>query len=71
VFCGAVPELGLGFALKIDDGAGRASEVLVAATLARIFREHDGALAEAYAALAGHPLVNWEKVEVGAVRAVL
>jgi L-asparaginase II len=71
VFCGAVPELGLGFALKIDDGAGRASEVLVAATLARIFREHDGALAEAYAALAGHPLVNWEKLEVGAVRAVL
>jgi L-asparaginase II len=71
VFCGAVPELGLGFALKVDDGAGRASEVLVAATLSRIFRGHDGALAEGYAALAQRPLVNWEKVEVGTVRAVL
>ena len=27
VFCAAVPELGLGIALKCDDGAGRAAEV--------------------------------------------
>jgi L-asparaginase II len=71
VFCGAVPGLGLGFALKVDDGAGRASEVLVAAVLARILREHDAELAQTYAGLATRPLVNWEKVEVGAVRAVL
>jgi len=29
VYCAALPELGLGIALKIDDGAGRAAEVLM------------------------------------------
>ena len=33
VYCAAVPELGLGIALKCDDGAGRAAEVIVAAVL--------------------------------------
>ena len=71
VFCGAVPELGLGFALKIDDGAGRASEVAAAATLSQMFRAHDPALSDVYAALSRTTLWNWEKVEVGEVRAVL
>ena len=71
VFCGAVPELGLGFALKVDDGAGRASEVAAAATLSQMFRAHDPALSDAYAALSRTTLRNWEKVEVGEVRAVL
>jgi L-asparaginase II len=35
VFCGALPERGLGIALKIDDGAGRAAEVAMAGLLAR------------------------------------
>ncbi len=35
VFCGALPESGLGIALKIDDGAGRAAEVAMAGLLAR------------------------------------
>ncbi len=35
VFCGALPEQGLGIALKIDDGAGRAAEVAMAGLLAR------------------------------------
>lgn len=35
VFCAALPEQGHGIALKIDDGASRASETLMAATLAR------------------------------------
>ena len=33
VFCAALPELGLGIALKCDDGGTRAAEVMLAATL--------------------------------------
>ncbi len=33
VFCGAVPELGIGIALKCDDGATRAAEVMMATVL--------------------------------------
>jgi L-asparaginase II len=36
VYCAALPELGLGIALKCDDGAGRAGEAMVAAVLARL-----------------------------------
>lgn len=71
VFCGAVPELGLGFALKIEDGATRASEALVAATLARIFEAEDKPLAERFEALSRQTLRNWEKTVVGEIRAVL
>jgi L-asparaginase II len=35
-FCAILPRLGLGVALKIDDGAGRASEVATAAVLERL-----------------------------------
>ena len=38
VHCAAIPELGLGIALKCDDGQGRASEVAVAAVLTRLLR---------------------------------
>ncbi|RIY01948.1 asparaginase [Aureimonas flava] len=69
VFCGAVPELGLGFALKIDDGATRAAEATVAAVLARIWRPHDAALAERYDALSRTTLRNWEGTAVGEIRA--
>lgn len=36
VFCAALPEFGLGVALKCDDGAGRAAEVMMAALLREI-----------------------------------
>ncbi len=36
VFCAALPELGLGLALKIDDGATRASQVATGAVLRRL-----------------------------------
>ena len=39
VYCACLPEFGLGIALKIDDGAGRAAEVAIAALL-----DHVGAL---------------------------
>lgn len=70
VFCGAVPELGLGFALKIDDGATRASEAAVAAVLSRTLRPHDAALADRYEALSHTTLRNWQGTAVGEVRAV-
>ena len=36
VFCGALPEQGLGIAIKCDDGAGRAAEAIMAAIIARL-----------------------------------
>jgi L-asparaginase II len=36
VFCAALPNLGLGIALKIEDGAGRASEFTIATVLDRL-----------------------------------
>ena len=36
VYCGAVPEAGIGIALKIDDGAHRASECAMGAVLSKI-----------------------------------
>lgn len=35
VYCATFPELGLGAAIKVDDGAGRAAEILMARLLAR------------------------------------
>ena len=69
VFCGALPDLGLGFALKIDDGATRASETLVAAVIAEALKNEDAALSGQFAELAERTLTNWEGIEVGAVRA--
>ncbi|KQZ12925.1 asparaginase [Mesorhizobium sp. Root554] len=38
VYCAAIPELGFGIALKCDDGAGRAAEVMITAVLSRLLR---------------------------------
>jgi len=35
VYCGALPEQGLGIAIKCDDGAGRGAEVIMAAMIAK------------------------------------
>jgi L-asparaginase II len=67
VFTAALPKLGLGIALKIDDGARRASQVAIAAVL-----RHVGAIGdddvEALATFARPRLTNWRGVEVGVVR---
>ena len=55
VFCAAVPEQGIAIALKCDDGASRAAESMVAATLARFFRQ-DAAVHEALMGMADHAL---------------
>lgn len=66
VFTAILPDAGLGIALKIEDGATRASECAIAAILVRL-----GALD------AGHPAVrrrlnpelrSWRRFEAGAIR---
>jgi L-asparaginase II len=67
VYCGALPDLGFGIAVKCDDGAGRAAEAIMAAIIARFLP-----LAEAeHAVLARYAepvLRNWNGFEVGALR---
>jgi L-asparaginase II len=68
VYCGSLPELGYGIALKCDDGAGRAAEVVMAALIAR-FLPLDEAQGAAFAPLRESVLTNWNGIEVGRVRA--
>lgn len=67
VYCAILPDAGLGIALKIDDGAGRAAEVAMASLLCRF-----GGLGRAQAirlADAIEPTVrNWAGREVGRIR---
>jgi L-asparaginase II len=67
VYCAALPELGLGLALKIDDGgANRAAEVLMAALIQRLLPLDEGDSAfmrELNPAL----LLNRNGIEVGRV----
>jgi L-asparaginase II len=68
VFCGCIPHAGLGFALKIDDGAGRAAEVAIASALAKldVWTEAERkSLNDA----AIHPMSNWRKISVGDIHA--
>lgn len=67
VHCGALPELGLGFALKCDDGAGRAADVATAAILARFLPLEEGERA-ALAPRLTPALKNWNGMEVGRIR---
>lgn len=68
VYCGALPELGYGIALKCDDGAGRAAEVVMAALIAR-FLPMDDAEVSAFSPLRESVMTNWNGIEVGRVRA--
>ncbi len=68
VYCGALPELGYGFALKIDDGAIRAAEAAVAGLLVKLLKA-DEALAASMAGFATVTMRNWNGIEVGQVRA--
>jgi L-asparaginase II len=68
VYCGALPELGLGVALKCDDGAGRAAEVVMAALIARFLPMSDAETA-GFAPMRESVLKNWNGIEVGRVRA--
>jgi L-asparaginase II len=68
VHCGTIPELGVGFAVKCDDGAGRAADVVTAALIAR-FLPNNGHVDPVVAELAGPVLKNWNGIEVGGMRA--
>jgi L-asparaginase II len=65
VHCAALPELGLGLALKIDDGAKRAAELALSEVLAALLPRARSVLAEQ---LAGQVL-NWRGIRVGRVTA--
>ena len=64
VYCAALPELGLGVALKIDDGAVRAAEAAMAA-VAQALLHTENELLRGYSHLA---LRNWRGLDVGALR---
>lgn len=67
VFCVALPELGLGIAVKCDDGAGRAAEVATAALVAR-FLPTNGEVKTALDGLGAPKLLNWNGIHVGDIR---
>jgi L-asparaginase II len=67
VFCAALPEQGLGLAVKADDGAGRAAEVMIAALIAK-FLPMSGAERARFAAFQEPKLTNWRGIEVGGLR---
>jgi L-asparaginase II len=67
VFCGALPELGLGVAVKCEDGAGRAAEVMMAAVIARLLPLSDADRTVLDRFLPAQ-LRNWNGIEVGELR---
>lgn len=67
VFCAAIPEQGIAIALKCEDGTTRAAESMVAATLARFFRD-DPDIHAALMAQANRSMSNWNGIHVGDIR---
>jgi L-asparaginase II len=67
VYCGALPDQGLGIAIKCDDGAGRAAEALMAAILAR-FLPLEAAERASLERFVTPTLRNWNGIEVGALK---
>jgi L-asparaginase II len=67
VYCGALPELGLGIAVKCDDGAARAAQAIMAALIAR-FLPLDAAQHASLAVYTRPVLRNWNGFEVGSLR---
>lgn len=64
VYCAALPAAGIGIALKIDDGAGRAAEIAIAAVLAALFPD----AATAIKGLVRRPLTNVRGKRIGELR---
>jgi L-asparaginase II len=67
VYCGALPEQGLGIAIKCDDGAGRAAQAVMAAIIARFLPLGDAERA-ALMRFERPTLRNWNGFEIGTVR---
>lgn len=68
VYTAAIPEFGLGIALKCDDGSERGAVAMVNAVLAKLFGKDEAA--ETYRAAANKGFRNWNKIEVGRFRTV-
>ena len=67
IFCASFPELGYGIALKCDDGATRASEVMMAGVIAKLLplSETENAALQPFLS----PIQkNWNGIEVGQTR---
>jgi L-asparaginase II len=67
VNCGALPEQGLGIAIKCDDGAGRAAQAVMAAIIARFLPPGDAERA-ALERFVYPTLRNWNGFEIGTLR---
>jgi L-asparaginase II len=67
VYCGALPEEGLGIAIKCDDGAGRAAQAVMAALIARFLPLEDAERA-ALIRFKRPTLRNWNGFEIGTLR---
>ena len=69
VHCAALPELGLGIAIKMDDGnTSRACEVVLSALLAKLLPLDDGDAGFVHG-LADVTMRNWNGIEVGRLAA--
>jgi L-asparaginase II len=67
MYCAALPKAGLGLAVKADDGAGRAAQVMIAALIAR-FAGLDADTLARLTPLLSPLILNWNGAEVGLVR---
>lgn len=67
VYCGAVPELGLGIAVKCDDGATRAAEIMMAAVVSALVPMTD-AEREAFGGRVVRPVETRLGKKVGEIR---
>ena len=65
--CAALPAPALGVAIKCDDGASRAAEALMAATLSQLLTLDENQRA-ALARFAQPKLRNWNDIETGELR---
>lgn len=68
VYCASLPELGLGVALKIDDGTARGAEVAMAALIEALLPLGD-ADRSFMSTLSTPELKNWNGILVGSLRA--
>lgn len=68
VFCGAIPQRGLGFALKCDDGNMQAAAAIAASLIGALVTPDDAqrAVLERFAR---KPVTNWRGTQVGVLRA--
>ncbi len=70
VFCGAIRNLGLGFALKCDDGNMLAAEIMIAAILLK-YASPDAVQRDFLLKRSEKTLQNWRGLEVATMRSVV